>query len=61
MRVRVQAQEQYLAGLEQSKRDWRRYEGKLMKSSLLAAAQRKLRVRLNYGNGQRKGTRNEET
>lgn len=52
MRDRVRVQERYLEELEKSKRDWRHFQTRLVKNRALASALQKLRVRLDYGNGQ---------
>ncbi|CAM9752234.1 unnamed protein product [Ectocarpus sp. 6 AP-2014] len=49
MRARVQVQEDYLAGLEQDRREWRRYQVQAVKTKSVAVKQRRLRMRLAYG------------
>ncbi|CAM9201730.1 unnamed protein product [Ectocarpus sp. 4 AP-2014] len=49
MRARVQVQEDYLAGLEQDRREWRRYQIQAVKTKSVAVKQRRLRMRLAYG------------
>lgn len=54
MRDRVRVQGRYLEELEKSKRDSCHLQIRLVKNRALASALKKLRVRLDYGNGQGK-------
>lgn len=50
MRARVQEQEDYLAGLQLTRREWKRFRTQVVKNRVAASSQKMLRVRLNYGN-----------
>lgn len=61
MRDRVRVQERYLEELEKYKRDSCHLETRLVKNRVLASALKKLRVRLDYGNGQKEIIDSKET
>lgn len=52
MRERVQVQEDFLAGLERDRREWRRYRTWVAKSGAVAAKQKRRQARLAYGTDQ---------
>eukprot|EP00752_Nemacystus_decipiens_P003563 g3286.t1 len=49
MRARVQVQEDFLAGLERDRREWRRYQTHAAKSGAVASHHRRRQLRLAYG------------
>lgn len=49
MRARVQVQEDFLVGLEQDRREWRRYQTHAAKSGVVASQHRRRQLRLAYG------------
>lgn len=49
MRARVQVQEDFLAGLEQDRREWRRYRTHAAKRGVVESQHRRRELRLAYG------------
>lgn len=49
MRARVQVQEEFLAGLELDRREWRRYQTHAAKSGAVESQHRRRQLRLAYG------------
>lgn len=49
MRARVQVQEDYLAGLELDRREWRRLKTQAVKTHMVGPKRQLLEARLKYG------------